>query len=85
MRVKVRLRVRAPERCNVRFDTIPHDRLLAQLQAPVADGRVLALVKSFIRAGVLEEAKGWRNYISSRWTTKWRRRGQCPILRSAAL
>ncbi|MBI5385320.1 MAG: group II intron reverse transcriptase/maturase, partial [Verrucomicrobia bacterium] len=26
----------------------------------VADGRVLALVESFLRAGVLEEAKGWQ-------------------------
>ena len=42
------------------FDTIPHDRLLALVQARVADGRVLALVESFLRAGVLEEAKGWR-------------------------
>jgi RNA-directed DNA polymerase len=42
------------------FDTIPHDRLLALLQERVADGRVLALVESFLRAGVLEEAKGWQ-------------------------
>ena len=42
------------------FDTIPHDRLLALIQARVADGRVLALVESFLRAGVLEEAKGWK-------------------------
>jgi len=42
------------------FDTIPHDRLLALVRARVADGRVLALVESFLRAGVLEEAKGWR-------------------------
>jgi RNA-directed DNA polymerase len=42
------------------FDTIPHDRLLALVKARVADGRVLALVESFLRAGVLEEAKGWR-------------------------
>ena len=42
------------------FDTIPHERLLALVQARVADGRVLALVESFLRAGVLEEAKGWR-------------------------
>jgi len=34
--------------------------LLALVQARVADGRVLALVESFLRAGVLEEAKGWR-------------------------
>jgi RNA-directed DNA polymerase len=42
------------------FDTIPHDRLLALVKARVADGPVLALVESFLRAGVLEEAKGWQ-------------------------
>lgn len=42
------------------FDTIPHDRLLALVKARVADGRVLALVERFLRAGVLEESKGWR-------------------------
>jgi RNA-directed DNA polymerase len=42
------------------FDTIPHERLLALVKARVADGRVLALVESFLRAGVLEESKGWQ-------------------------
>jgi len=42
------------------FDTIPHARLLALVQARVADGPVLALVESFLRAGVLEENKGWQ-------------------------
>ena len=42
------------------FDTIPHERLLALLKQRVADGRVLALVESFLGAGVLEEAKGWQ-------------------------
>jgi RNA-directed DNA polymerase len=42
------------------FDTIPHDRLLALVKARVADGRVLALVERFLRAGVLEENKGWK-------------------------
>jgi RNA-directed DNA polymerase len=42
------------------FDTIPHERLLALLKQRVADGRVLALVESFLRAGVLEESKGWQ-------------------------
>ena len=42
------------------FDTIPHDRLLALVKARVADGPVLALVESFLRAGVLESAKGWQ-------------------------
>lgn len=42
------------------FDTIPHDRLLALVRERVADGRVVALVESFLRAGVLEENKGWQ-------------------------
>lgn len=42
------------------FDTIPHDRLLALVRARVADGRVMALVESFLRAGVMEQAKGWQ-------------------------
>ena len=42
------------------FDTIPHDRLLALVKARVADGQVLALVESFLRAGVLAEGKGWQ-------------------------
>lgn len=42
------------------FDSIPHERLLALVKQRVADGRVLALVASFLCAGVLEEAKGWQ-------------------------
>ncbi len=42
------------------FDTIPHDRLLRLVKQRVADGRVLALVESFLRAGVMETAKGWQ-------------------------
>jgi RNA-directed DNA polymerase len=42
------------------FDTIPQERLLALVKTRVADGRVLALVESFLRAGVLEESKGWQ-------------------------
>jgi len=42
------------------FDTIPHERLMALLRQRVADGRVLALVESFLRAGVMEETRGWQ-------------------------
>jgi RNA-directed DNA polymerase len=42
------------------FDTIPHERMMALVKARIADGRVLALVESFLRAGVLEESKGWQ-------------------------
>ncbi len=42
------------------FDTIPHDRLIARVKERIADGRVVALVESFLCAGVLEELKGWQ-------------------------
>lgn len=42
------------------FDTIPHERLLALLTERVADGGMLALVESFLGAGVLEEARSWQ-------------------------
>ena len=42
------------------FDTIPHEGLMALIKERVADGRVLALVERFLRAGVLERAKGWQ-------------------------
>lgn len=42
------------------FDTIPQEKLLALIEARVADGRVLALVESFLRAGVLEEGQEWQ-------------------------
>jgi RNA-directed DNA polymerase len=41
------------------FDTIPHEPLLARLRERVADGRVLALVESFLKAGVMS---GWETY-----------------------
>lgn len=43
------------------FDTIPHQRLMTMLRQRVADGRVLALVESYLRAGVMEEMRGWQN------------------------
>jgi RNA-directed DNA polymerase len=42
------------------FDTIPHQRLMPLVQEQVADGSVLALVESYLKAGVLEEGKGWQ-------------------------
>lgn len=42
------------------FDTIPHDRLMALVKERIADGRVLALVESYLHAGVLEALQGWQ-------------------------
>jgi RNA-directed DNA polymerase len=42
------------------FDTIPHERLLGLVEQRVVDGKVLALLKQSLKAGVLEELKGWQ-------------------------
>ena len=36
------------------FDTIPHDRLEAQIRKRVTDGSVIELIKQFLKAGVME-------------------------------
>jgi RNA-directed DNA polymerase len=42
------------------FDTIPHTRLLGLVKQRVVDGSVLALWEQSLKAGVLEELKGWQ-------------------------
>ncbi len=41
------------------FDTIPHDKLMEQLRRKVADGRVLALIEAFLKAGILDGLEEW--------------------------
>jgi RNA-directed DNA polymerase len=41
------------------FDTIPQERLLERVAEKIADGRVLALLKAMLKAGVMESAKDW--------------------------
>ena len=41
------------------FDTIPHDKLMERVKELISDGRLLALIESYLKAGVLEELKGW--------------------------
>jgi len=41
------------------FDTIPHDRLMAQVRRKISDGRVLQLIETFLRQDVLEELSRW--------------------------
>jgi RNA-directed DNA polymerase len=41
------------------FDTIPHGQLLQRLREKVADGRLLALIESFLKAGILEGLQEW--------------------------
>ena len=42
------------------FDTISHERLLGLVKQRVVDGSVLALLAQSLKAGVLEELKGWQ-------------------------
>jgi RNA-directed DNA polymerase len=41
------------------FDNIPQDKLLAAVEAKVADRRVVKLIQSYLRQGVMESGKGW--------------------------
>src|SRR5499427_9041480 len=41
------------------FDNIPHTKLMAKVANKISDGRILKLIESFLRAGVMEEGKGW--------------------------
>ena len=42
------------------FDTIPWGRPAERVGHKIADGRVLALLESMLKAGVMEAAKGWQ-------------------------
>jgi RNA-directed DNA polymerase len=41
------------------FDSIPHDKLLARLETKIADGPLLRLIESFLKADILDEASQW--------------------------
>jgi RNA-directed DNA polymerase len=41
------------------FDTIPHDRLMDRLRTKIADGPLLSLIHSFLKANILDEAAQW--------------------------
>ena len=41
-------------------DRIPHDRLMALIQQRIVEGSVLAVLEQSLKAGVLEELKGWQ-------------------------
>lgn len=41
------------------FDTIPHDKLMERVKELISDGRLLALLEKYLKAGVMDGAKGW--------------------------
>ena len=42
------------------FDTIPHDKLMERIKEKVADGRVLQLLETFLKQGIMEGMKEWK-------------------------
>lgn len=41
------------------FDTIPHDRLLKRIGEKISDSRLLALIESFLKQGVMDGLREW--------------------------
>lgn len=41
------------------FDTIPHDRLMAVIENKISDGRVLELIRMFLKQRVLDDLSAW--------------------------
>jgi RNA-directed DNA polymerase len=41
------------------FDTIPHDSLMDRLKTKIADGPLLTLIESFLKANILDEMSEW--------------------------
>lgn len=41
------------------FDSIPHDRLMQRVEAHISDGRILALIESFLKQDILHELRQW--------------------------
>lgn len=41
------------------FDTIPHERLMARVEERVSDGRVLDLIRAWLKADILQDMKRW--------------------------
>jgi RNA-directed DNA polymerase len=42
------------------FDTIPHDKLMALVEGSISDGRVLALIDSFLRQEIMTGTARWQ-------------------------
>jgi len=41
------------------FDTIPHDRLVARIEEKVSDGRILDLIRGWLKADILKGLERW--------------------------
>jgi RNA-directed DNA polymerase len=42
------------------FDSIPHERLMALVAGSISDGRVLALIESFLKQDIMKDLERWQ-------------------------
>jgi len=42
------------------FDMIPHEQLIKAVSQRIADGKVIKLIESYLKAGVMETLKEWK-------------------------
>jgi hypothetical protein len=55
-------------------DTIPHDRLMEQVQKHVADSRALRLIRAFLEAKIMEQSAQWTPMAGERGWVRGRLR-----------
>ena len=41
------------------FDTIPHDKLMARVEEKISDGRILDLIRGWLKADILKGTESW--------------------------
>lgn len=47
------------------FDTIPHGPLMERIEERIADGKVLGIIKKYLRQRIVEDSKEWNPIIGS--------------------
>jgi RNA-directed DNA polymerase len=48
-----------------RFDSIPHDKLLARVSESIADGRILGLLEGWMKQDIMSEAGRWKPTVGT--------------------
>ena len=42
------------------FDSIPHDKLMKEVEAQIADGRILEIIEGYLKHGIMDGLKEWQ-------------------------